>query len=40
MEEFQKSGKEVLGGVLAGKRRKCRADLGRGTVDGWNKNQQ
>jgi hypothetical protein len=40
MEEFQKSGKEVLSGVLAGKRRKCCADLGGGAVDGWNKNQQ
>ena len=40
IEKFQKYREKVLGRVLARERRKCRADLAGGAVNGGNKNQE
>jgi len=40
IEELQKHREKVLGRVLARQRRKCRADLAGGAVNGGNKNQE
>ena len=40
MKEFEKDGKEVLGGVIAGQRRKRGGNLARGAMNGRNEDQQ
>jgi hypothetical protein len=40
MKEFEKYGKEILGGIIASERRKVRGDLARGAMNGRNEDQK